>query len=173
MEIFIEFLKLTLPSGFMLYLSYLMVRAFIGKEQKQLHAKVMEEGVKITLPLRLQAYERLCLFLERITIANLVSRITQPKLSGKNMQHLLLHEIREEFNHNLSQQIYISHTAWEQIKVAVEEIILLINRSADELPETGTHTELIKKIFTHMQVQKYDTTANALKILKTEAEHLL
>ena len=76
MNAFIELLKLILPGGLILYAAYLMVRAFIGREQKQWLAQLQEARDKVSLPLRLQAYERMCLFLERTTITNLAVRLS-------------------------------------------------------------------------------------------------
>ena len=172
MESLIELLKLTLPGGLILYAAYLMVRAFIGKEQKLWHARIQEERVKVSLPLRLQAYERMCLFLERSTVSNLVVRLSEAGLSAKELHYMMLKEIREEFNHNFSQQIYLSTEAWKQIQAAVEETISLINQSADPLPPEATHTELVKQIMQQMSTQKYDSTAHALHALKEEVLYL-
>ena len=172
MESLIELLKLTLPGGLILYAAYLMVRAFIGKEQKQWHARIQEERVQVSLPLRLQAYERMCLFLERTTVSNLVVRLSETGLSATQLHYIMLKEIRDEFNHNFSQQIYLSTEAWKQIQAAVEETISLINQSASSLSPEATHTELVKQIMQQMSTQKYDSTAHALDALKEEVSYL-
>ena len=172
MDSFVELLKSLLPAGLILYASYLMVRAFIDKEQKKMHTKVIEKSVGVTLPLRLQAYERMCLFLERTKIVNLVLRVAQPGLSAKELQHLLIQEIRSEYGHNLSQQLYISEVSWQKICAAMEETIMLINRCVDELREEATQADLVKKTIVQVSEQKYDTTAHALESLKEEVKSL-
>lgn len=169
MEDWVEWLKFGLPAGLVLCVAYLMVRAFMGKRWQ---TKALAEGLKISLSLRLQAYERMCLFLERTSITNLLPRVAQSGLAAKEMQHILLREIREEFNHNLSQQLYMSPEAWGQVKAAMEENVMLINRSAEELPQAATQADLIKQIFKHMSEQKYDPTENALLKLKAEVQTL-
>ncbi len=99
------------------------------------------------LPLRLQAYERFVLFLERIHPSNLVMRLNNPGLTALQMQSLLIRTIREEFEYNLSQQLYISGNAWELVKNAKEASIALINNATGGLPEDAMSSDLVKKIF--------------------------
>ena len=172
MDSFVELLKSLLPAVLILYAAYLMVRAFIEKEKKQLHAKVLEEGVKISLPLRLQAYERMCLFLERTSIVNLLPRVAQSGESAKELQRVLIQEIRDEYHHNLSQQLYISEISWQRVRAAMEEAIMLINRSADELTSEATQADFVRKIISYVGGQKYDSTAHALQSLKEEVKLL-
>ena len=103
---------------------------------------------------------------------NLVPRTTQKGPLAKDMQYILLKEIRDEYNHNLSQQLYISDAAWAQVCAAMEETIMLINRCADELKEEAGQTDFVKKIVSYMSEQKYDTTAHALQTLKEEVRTL-
>src|SRR5439155_17304208 len=69
-----------------------------------------------TAPLQLQAYERLVLLTERIALPNLVSRLNQPQLTAKEMQLLLIENIKQEFDYNASQQIYVSPVAWDAVR---------------------------------------------------------
>ena len=173
MENLLDFLKVFLPGGLVLYGMYLTVRALIGREQKQWIAKIHEEGVKISLPLRLQAYERLCLFLERSALSNLMLRADSTARSARDFQECLLRMLREEFSHNFSQQIYVSEETWHHIKSAVEETNLLVNQAADHLPSEATKQVLARKIVELLQQQKYDPIYHALSFLKTEARQLL
>ena len=168
----IELLKLILPAGLILYTAYLMVRTLIGREQKQRHEQLEEARDKTILPLRLQAYERMCLFLERTTITNLVVRLASSGLSAQELQYNLLQEVRNEFNHNLSQQIYISTPTWRLIQAAMEETIILINQSAEVLAPSATQSDLVRQIMQAISTQKYDSTEQALLALKEEAQQL-
>ena len=142
----------------------------IGREQKQWQVQLQEARDKVSLPLRLQAYERMCLFLERSRITSLVIRLSSSGLSAKELHSNLLEELRNEFNHNLSQQIYISVPAWQLIQSAMEATILLINQSADALAADTTQTDLVKQIMQNMSTQKYDSTEQALLALKEEVQ---
>ena len=105
------------------------------------------EEQKIILPLRLQAYERIILFLERISPNNLIMRLNKPEMSSIQLQSALIKTIREEFEYNLSQQLYISFKGWEVVKNAKEETIKLINVASGKIPETASAGELVKIIF--------------------------
>ena len=105
------------------------------------------EQQQIILPLRLQAYERIILFLERISPNNLIMRLNKPEMSSIQLQSSLIKTIREEFEYNLSQQLYISLKAWEMVKNAKEETIKLINVASGKIPETASAGELVKIIF--------------------------
>jgi hypothetical protein len=104
------------------------------------------EEQKIILPLRLQAYERIILFLERIAPNNLIMRLNKPEMTSVQLQAALVKAIREEFEYNLSQQLYISSKAWEMVKNAKEETIKLINIASGKIPETTSSGELIRII---------------------------
>ena len=94
----------------------------LNKKQKLVSA---EAGDGYTSrPLQLQAYERLVMLSERIALPNLISRVNQPGLSAKEMQLLLLENIKQEYEYNMTQQIYVSPVAWEAVKNLKEQIFL-------------------------------------------------
>ncbi len=88
--------------------------------------------------MKLQAYERLILLADRIALPNLISRSNQPGLSAREMQNLLVQTIRQEFDHNITQQIYVSPEAWDAIRNLKEQNMLIINQVASFLPESAT-----------------------------------
>ncbi|MCE7066822.1 hypothetical protein [Dyadobacter sp. CY326] len=126
----------------------------------------------ITLPLRLQAYERMCLFLERIAPNNLLLRLVPSAMSALELQQILLQDIREEYNHNVAQQMYISSNAWEQITNAMNETVAVINQAATEIPGEAPPADLAKKIFSHVIEKEVQPSAHALKVLKEEIRTL-
>ena len=99
-----------------------------------------------TQPLQLAAYERLVILADRIAIPNLVSRSSQPGLSKQEMQQLLTQTIKQEYEHNLSQQIYVTADAWEAVRSLKDQNIHLINQVAAVLPAEASGMDLSKKI---------------------------
>lgn len=99
----------------------------------QIEADRKQETDKKRISVTLQAYERMMLFLERINPANLVPRVLTKGMKSSSYQALLLQNIREEYEHNMSQQLFIYNNSWELIKSAKEEIISLINSSASKV----------------------------------------
>ena len=172
METVIEFAKLLIPAGAVLYGMYLVVKSFVQKELNQATIDLRSKNQEITMPMRLQAYERICLFLERITPNNLVLRLRDNAYNAREFQQVLVNDIREEYNHNLSQQIYTSDQAWELVKNAKEEIIAVINQSGQGLPEQATSLDLAKRVFDTMLKKGNDPTTYALLQIKKEARTL-
>ncbi|WP_025761820.1 DUF7935 family protein [Dyadobacter tibetensis] len=120
------------------------------------------------LPMRIQAYERMCLFLERITPNNLLLRVAPSTLVTMELQQTLLSEIREEYNHNSAQQLYVSTETWNEINKAMNEVVTIINQSAAELQPEEPATHLAKKILAKVIDQPTQPTQKALQLLKLE-----
>ncbi|MFO8068034.1 MAG: hypothetical protein R6U11_10680 [Bacteroidales bacterium] len=163
-------LTIILVAGIVFATSYFLLREFFQNELKKRHLTMLEEQRKVSLPVRLQAYERIILFLERISPANLVIRTHKAGLSATQFHQILIHTIREEYDHNLSQQLYVSNKAWEMVKKAKEEMIRQINTSAGQLEEDSNSADLSKKVL-DMSVDRL-ATKKALDFLKTEARKI-
>ena len=99
-------------------------------------------GVIPSRQLQLQAYERLILLTDRIALPNLISRVNTPGLSARDMQSLLTQSIRQEFEHNITQQIYVSTEAWAVVRDYKEQNLMIVNQVASFLPEEATGTDL-------------------------------
>src|SRR5690606_1116161 len=121
-----------------LYGAYLLVRMFVQKEINLKKLEVRGKGMDTILPNRLQAYERMALFLERISPQNLLVRLSTTGMTSKEFHQLLLSEIRNEYNHNVAQQVYMSEDVWNLIKNAKEDLILSINDAAGEMSMEST-----------------------------------
>jgi hypothetical protein len=146
----------------------LLTRQFLNREYQRRLLELRMKNAETVLPMRFQAYERICLFLERITPSNLLVRVSSANLTASEYQRQLLAEIRAEYNHNVSQQVYMTHDAWSSVKSARENVVTLINRSFHELPPHGRGTDLAKKMLEHVIEQEIDPTAPALARLKHE-----
>jgi hypothetical protein len=132
--------------GLLLGSALILIRYWFSLKKQPSGQSILSEDHKIILPLRLQAYERIILFLERISPNNLIMRLNKPEMSSIQLQAALVKVIREEFEYNLSQQLYISFKAWELVKNAKEEAIKLINIASGKLPDTASSGELAKII---------------------------
>ena len=172
MEALLEFAKLIIPAAAVLYGMYLVVKSFIQKELDKGQLQIRSANVEVILPLRLQAYERISLFLERLSPSNLVIRVRDNSFSVGQFHHALINDIREEFNHNLSQQIYVSDEAWNLVKSAKEEIISVVNQAAEGMSEEAKSIDLAKRIFEKMMERKTDPTVIALSQVKNEVRKL-
>jgi hypothetical protein len=127
-----------------------------------------------SVSLQLQAYERLVMLAERISPRQLISRLVVPDASARELQHAIHLAISAEFDHNISQQVYVSAAAWESIRNAKEQQLILINELADGLPAEATAAELGKRLITLEGEQGSNYPIQiALVILNAEARKLM
>lgn len=168
MEIFLEILKYTFPALLMLLLTYLMLSNFTENDENRRRYYLRKETQKQSLPIRFQAFERLTLFLERITPNSLLVRIPSKGLTASEYQNLLLKTIRNEYEYNLSQQIYVSEEAWQMVVTAKSATVSIVNRVANELPKDASGVDLSKKILEHAMELGTFPTRNAIHFLKNE-----
>jgi hypothetical protein len=114
----------------------------LDNDQKRRDHELKKSAHALSTPLKIQAYERIVIFLERIHPNTLVVRINKHGMSAQQLHIELVKTIKSEYEHNLSQQIYLSHNAWELVKTSKEEIIKLINISATKVPQDNSSNDL-------------------------------
>ena len=172
MDALIEFGKILIPASVVLYAAYLVVRSFIQKDVDMRKLEIRGKAIETVLPSRLHAYERMTLFLERMSPQNLLVRLNTGSMPAKDFHQVLLAEVRNEYNHNVSQQVYISEEVWDLIKNAKEDLIVNINDAAGEMSEGATSLDLSKKIFEKTMGKAVDPLAHALTELKREVHRI-
>jgi hypothetical protein len=172
MENIIELLEIVLPSIIMGLLTWYLVRMFIGNAENTRKSELLLKNHEITIPLRFQAYERIALFLERISLDSLLMRFNQSGMTSRQLHSELLASMRSEYEHNLSQQVYMSVKAWEMVKNARAQMIKIINTAAEKTNPNSPGIELSKKILELMS--DFDKAPNqaALDYLKQEIQEL-
>ncbi len=168
MDVILDILKYALPSIFLLILCYMMLTNFMENEEKRRSYFLKKETQKSALPIRLQAYERLSLFLERITPDRLLVRLHSQGLNAQQYQNLLTDTIRTEFEHNLSQQIYVSDEAWKLLVDAKSATVGIINNIAREMKPDDDGMKLRKIILSKTMEMESFPTKRALRYLKGE-----
>lgn len=172
MEVFLEMIKYIIPSLVVFATAYFILQKFMDNEYRKQLLLIKKENHKITTPLRLQAYERLVLFLERISFNNMVLRVHQPGMTAKLLQTALLRSVQQEFEHNLVQQIYISSTTWGHIKKTKDDVIKMINVAGAQMNSTSTGADLGQKIFEMMMSMEASPTHTTIALLKKEIRQL-
>lgn len=127
-----------------------------------------------TKPLQLQAYERLVLLCERIALPNLISRVSQPGASAREMQVFLIEAIKQEYEYNASQQVYVSTIAWDAVRNLRDQNMLIINKIATVLPPDASARDLNKQLLEGMlNEQGKALHSMALEALNFEAKQLM
>lgn len=164
-------LAVVLTVAVMGWVFYKVIKAYFKSQQKaqllQIKLDERQEVLRLVTPIRLQAYERMALFLERISPNSLILRCFQPGMDMKLLQGVMTKNIRDEWEHNLSQQVYLSSEAWNRIRDAKEQMINLVNSSAVQLDGKANPADLAGAIFA-TAAQSQTPTDEALEFLKTE-----
>ena len=124
------------------------------------------------LPVRLQAYERIILLLERISPESMVLRIGRSDFSARQLQQELLSNITSEFEHNLAQQTYVSTEAWEKVKAAKNQVINLVNETVKEVKPDASGPTLGKLILERLTELKNPPSQVAIDYMKQEVKTL-
>lgn len=168
METIAEILKYTLPSLITGGVIYYVLRSFLINEQKRALLEMKIENQEIIVPVRMQAYERLVLYLERIAINNLIVRVSQPGMNAAQLQNAMVSAIRDEFEHNLSQQLYVSDKSWDLLVNAKEEMLSVINQTSAAMKPEAKATDYASAVFQSLLKHKEGPEVVALQTLKNE-----
>jgi len=170
--VILEILKYTLPSVIVFLTAYFILKQQIQKEllkEERDEAKARREKTNETLlPIKMQAYERLTLFMERIHPHQLILRNSKNGLNTIQFQSLLIKSIRDEFEHNLSQQLYVSEKAWLQVQNAKEQCIKQINFASSKLNSEASATELGSLVIQQYSQLTPSPIQEAIKQLKSD-----
>jgi hypothetical protein len=169
MEILLEIIKLTIPGLLTFLAAYFVLKTYMENQQKLQHLKIQQEQQKSSLPLRLQAYERLSLFCERISLPNLLLRVRKPGMSNGELRVSLLLAVQQEYEHNITQQVYVSSQLWEIIKFARDESVNAISIIAEKTDTKSDAKELVGMLFNYVNQQEVMAVEKALLAIKKEA----
>lgn len=168
----LDILKYTLSGILVFFVAWFFIRAHLDKISNHSLIDLKKANIKETLPLRLQAYERAILFLERINPTNMLVRLHATNMTALEIQQLILAEIRSEFQHNMTQQLYMSAHSWTILKKMMEDTIAMVNNVVHSLPENASAMELSKTILNHLDQLKENPYEMALAIIKRDMQQL-
>ncbi|TCO06920.1 DUF7935 family protein [Natronoflexus pectinivorans] len=135
-------LLIFLPSVIVVVFTLILIYLFMNQENRRRHQEIRVKESSEMFKLRMQAYERLTLLLERLNPESLILREQRHDLSALQFQTHLLKIIRTEFDHNLTMQIYVTIPTWEKVKAAKEGLVRLINTTANNIDKKAPALEL-------------------------------
>lgn len=167
----IELASYTLPALITGGVAYYLFKSYFNDQQNTRRWLVQKENQKHALPLRLQAYERLALLLERINLTKLLIRVAPISDDKMDYQNFLIQHIEQEFDHNLTQQIYISDECWTMLLTAKNTIIQNIRKTA--LSVDVKNADQLRETLLGNQLDSQSSTTIALSYLKEEVSSFL
>ena len=173
MEALLDVLKYTLPGLVVAATAYFLLKTLLESQNRGTQLALRNESLKITLPLRLQAYERLTLLCDRAALPNVLLRVRMPGMTVAELRGALLLALNQEFSHNTSQQLYVSDTLWQIITLAKDEALAAVSRAAEDLDVQSGDTEFIARLLQAADQQGYATPLQrAIVAIRTEAAQL-
>ena len=162
----LDVLKYTVAGVGVVWVAFYLFKPSLDRNQTLQLLEYKKEVSNKTLPLRLQAYERMVLFIDRVNPANLLIRLNGPAYNAHELYSLVVDDIRNEYQHNVTQQLYISPRAWSVIQRLKEDTLGIVNSAVKSLPDTATGLELSKTILGYLsklEDNPYDIGASLLR----------
>ena len=172
MEVLLEILKYMVPALIVFFTVLVMLRTWSRNEDKRRKTEFNMHISDELLPVRLQAYERSILLLERISPQSMIMRVSRTDFSARQLQQELLSNITSEFEHNIAQQTYLSTEAWEKIQAAKNQVINLVNETAKEVKPDASGPTLGKLILERLTELNNPPSQVAIDYLKQEVKTL-
>ena len=169
----VEILKYCIPALCVLLATWLVMRQFYKAESEKRLWELKSLAQKEISPVRLRAYERLALLLERTTPEHMLLELNLGELTVLQVQQHLMRTIRMEYEHNASQQVYVSAEVWAMITNAKEQTVAFVNTIAQQLPAESPALDYAKMLITAYATNGDTPNEIALQALKKEAQTLL
>ena len=166
----IEILAYTLPSLITGGVAYYLFNLYFKEQQNTRRWLLQKDAQKDALPLRLQAYERMTLFLERISLTKLLVRISPISTDKMDYGNLIIEHIEQEFEHNLTQQIYMSDECWSIITTAKNATIQMIRKTI--VTEEIKDADALRNVLLNDLLDKQSPSNAALAYIKNEVSQM-
>lgn len=167
MDYLFDLFKILIPSVAVVVVVQVMLKNHFDDQKRRDELAVSKANKQDLRPLQMQAYERLILFLERLQPDNMMMRVQRPGMSARVLHTTILKTIRQEYEHNMTQQLYVSPSAWKLVLMAKDEVTKLVNLSSSQLPEEATAIDLATQMINLIgKIEKVptDVAINGLKM---------
>jgi hypothetical protein len=168
----LDILKYTVAGLGVVWIAFYLLKPYLDRSEKLQLIELKKTVSSQTLPLRLQAYERVVLFIERINPANLLIRLNNPDYSAAELYMLIVAELRNEYQHNVTQQIYVSAGTWAIVKQLKEQTLAAVNNAIKALPENATGLELSRTILAQVSQAENNPFDTGLSLIRKELDEL-
>jgi hypothetical protein len=167
-----DILKYTVAGLGVVWIAFYLLKPYLDRSESMQLVELKKSISSQTLPLRLQAYERVVLFIERINPANMLIRLNAPVYMAAELHGLIINEIRTEYQHNVTQQLYVSIRAWGVVKRVKDDTISIVNSSFQSSPEDANGLDLSKLILSRLSNLDDNPYDISLGLIKKDMEEL-
>ena len=169
LSVVLEIVKLTVPALVVFFTVFYLMKQYIEGQYRIRTLELRKGQQDSTLPLRLQAYERLSLFCERISLPNLVLRVRQEGMSASELRLALLFAIQQEYEHNITQQVYVSEQLWEIIKAARDDSVNTVALIYEKIDPDSSARDYGQALINFTSRRESTAPDKALQAVKKEA----
>jgi hypothetical protein len=159
---------IVLPALLVFFTARYMMKQHITNSVQLVKTEILKTNLNTFTPLKLQAYERIALFLERTSIPALIQSYAQAGQSARGFAAAATHAIKEEYSYNVSQQIYVSTQMWTLVKAIKEQHLQLLQNITANLPADATAADLSQKLIEFLQSMEVQPQDRGLEFMKNE-----
>jgi hypothetical protein len=171
-SILLDILKLTVAGVGVVWVAFYLIKPYLDKSERLQVLELKKSADNQTLPLRLQAYERIVLFVERINPSNLLVRISGAGQSAAELHYMAVQELNNEYQHNITQQVYVSSRAWAVVRRLKDDTANLLNTTLRGLPENATALDFSRALLTHLSQVENNPYEVAAGMIHKDLEEL-
>lgn len=171
-NILLDILKYTVAGIGVVWVAFYMLKPYLDKAERLQILELKKAADNMTLPLRLQAYERVTLLVERINPASLLIRLNPAGMSAAELHHLAVQEVSNEYQHNITQQVYVSSRAWAVVRRLKDDTVGLLNNTYRTLPENATGLDFSRVLLTHLSQTETNPYEVAAGLIHKDLEEL-
>ena len=171
--VILEIIKISVPALIVFFTVFYLMKQHLASQYQLKSLDFKQNQQNTTIPLRLQAYERLSLFCERIAVPSLILRLREENMSAADLRMSMLIATQQEFEHNITQQVYVSEQLWQIIKIARDDVMTVVNEVFEKMEPGADAGSFAKALFTHLQEREFMPLNKALTAIKKEAGILL
>jgi len=159
---------IVLPALLVFFTAQYMMKQHITNSVQLVKTEILKTNLNTFTPLKLQAYERIALFLERTSIPALIQSHAQAGQSARGFAAAATHAIKEEYSYNVSQQIYVSSQMWTLVKAIKEQHLQLLQNITASLPAEATAADLSQKLIEFLQSMDVQPQDRGMEFMKNE-----
>jgi len=168
----LDILKYTMSGLGVVWIAFYLIKPYLDKSERIQLLEFKKSIANHTLPLRLQAYERIVLFIERINPENLLIRLNATGYSAAELQSIIITEVRSEYQHNITQQIYVTSRAWGVAKRVKDDTLNLVSGAIKSLPENATGLDLSRSILITLSQLENNPYEIGAELIRKDLEDL-
>jgi len=168
----LDIIKYTIAGMGVVWIAFYLIKPYLDKSERIQLLEFKKSISNQTLPLRLQAYERIVLFMERINPENMLIRLNEPGYSAADLNSIIITEVRNEYQHNITQQIYVSSRAWGVAKRVKDDTLNIVSAAFKSLPEGATSLDLGKTILVQLSQMEDNPYEIGAELIRKDLEQL-